>query len=329
MQLIIYGPLVLLARQSFLGVKGERWPLIARGFFGFCAFSLAYYSFRLIPLADASTIVFSAPVYVSIFACFLLKEKCGAFQIATITITIIGVMLISKPTFIFGEHEAHKAVVYRMEGSILAFVSSLSTAFTFIMIRKLQKTPSGVVISAFSIVSIVSGIAVLVVLVETTGHSIRYPSDWTPTEWGWMIGNGLCGVLGQLFLTLALKVEEAGLVSLARTIDIVMAFIYQVSFLNEVVHWTSALGAVIVCMGVIVSAIKKYVQSKPELLEKWTNWFGCGKETKPHPKPITAVVGDVTLQIEPKNSGNLPRYVGLEDDKSDTSDTGDKKTVSI
>ena len=78
----------------------------------------------------------------------------------------------------------------------------------------------------------------------------------------------MCGVLGQLFLTIALKIEEAGLVSLARTIDIVMAFVFQVAFLEEVVHWTSGLGAAIVCFGVIAATIRKYLMSKPEILDK-------------------------------------------------------------
>lgn len=89
------------------------------------------------------------------------------------------------------------------------------------MIRKLQKTPSTVVISAFSIASIICGIVTLAILGTVAAHhdvhDITLPSDWTPQEWAWLVGNGLCGVFGQLFLTLALKVEEAGLVSLART----------------------------------------------------------------------------------------------------------------
>ena len=104
----MYTPVIFAQGVSFKGAVGERWSLFNRGLFGFLSFSMAYYAFSLIPLADASTIVFSAPVYVSIFACVLIGEKCGAFQVVTITVTIIGVVLISKPTFIFGVHESVK-----------------------------------------------------------------------------------------------------------------------------------------------------------------------------------------------------------------------------
>ena len=202
----------------------------------------------MIPLADASTIVFSAPVYVSVFACVFLKEECGIFQTVITAVTIAGVLLISKPTFIFGyQHEAVQEVALRMEGSVIALISSLSTALTFILIRKLQKTPAAVVINSFSIVSIVSGIVALALIrnlfFEAAGDlatGVGWPA--TAGEIGWMIGNGLCGVFGQLCLTIALKVEEASLVSLARTIDIVMAFVFQILWLpSEAVHWTSLL----------------------------------------------------------------------------------------
>ena len=74
---------------------------------------------------------------------------------------------------------------------------------------------------------------------------------------GYLVANGICGVLGQFCLTVALKVEEAGLVSLARTVDIVMAFVFQIIGLpEEEVDWTSILGAVIVCTAVSLSAFK-------------------------------------------------------------------------
>jgi drug/metabolite transporter (DMT)-like permease len=270
-------------RMHPLGAKGERVTLLLRGIFGFLGFALCYVAYRMIPLADASTIVFSAPVYVSVFACIILKEECGVFQSFTIGMTIIGVLLISKPTFLFGsDHESVVEVALRMEGTIIAFVSSLCAAATFVMMRRLQKTPSAVVISIFSVVSITMGILVLIVIRtffrEEAGmlaEGVGVPE--TTGEIMWVIANGLCGVFGQLCLTVSLKIEEAGLVSLARTIDIVMAFLFQVAFLHsEIVHWTSIVGAVIVCIGVCVSALRRWLRSKPGKYDTLWLILNCG-----------------------------------------------------
>ena len=284
-QMIVYLPVIVMNRMPVHGVKGERVALVLRGLFGFTSFALCYVAYRMIPLADASTIVFSAPVYVSIFACVFLKEECGAFQVVTIGVTIAGVLLISKPTFIFGDqHEAVVQTALRMEGTVLSLISSLCAALTFVLIRKLQRTPAAVVINAFSIISIASGILALVVLrncfAEEAGdlaQGIGIPD--TAAEIMWLIGNGACGVLGQLCLTVALKIEEASLVSLARTIDIVMAFVFQVIWLpSEAVHWTSLMGAVIVCLGVCVSAVRRWLKDKPGTCDTLWLVLNCGVE---------------------------------------------------
>ena len=73
----------------------------------------------------------------------------------------------------------------------------------------------------------------------------------------------------QLMLTVALQIEEAGLVSLARTFDIVLAFIYETTLLSVAVSWTSILGAVIVITGVCIIALRKYLQAKPEIFARF------------------------------------------------------------
>ncbi|KAI1290262.1 Solute carrier family 35 member G1 [Halotydeus destructor] len=258
-QLAVYGPLILLTGGSFKAAKGETWSLFMRGAFGFTGFALSYASLHLIPLGDSSTIVFSAPVYVSIFACILIGEACGLFQVLVIAITMSGVLLISKPTFLFGDNDSVTDATYRTEGTIMSFVSSVAMALTFIMMRKLQKTPATVVIAWFSIISLVMGAIVLTLayFFLDQNHLIRLPTDFTRNEWLLLLGNGLCGVFGQLCLTVALKLEEAGVVSLVRTTDIIMAFIYQVAFLDEAVHWTSLVGAAIVMLAVVVSGVRR------------------------------------------------------------------------
>jgi drug/metabolite transporter (DMT)-like permease len=267
----------------------------------------------MIPLADASTIIFSAPVYVSIFACIFLKEECGIFQAATIAVTIGGVLLISKPPFLFGsDHEAVVEVAMRMEGTILALISSFCTALTFVMMRKLQKTPAAVVINAFSVVSIVCGIIAMAIIrnffFEEAGElatGVGIPAS--AAEIGWLVANGLCGVFGQLCLTVALKVEEASLVSLARTIDIVMAFVFQIIWLpEEAVHWTSLLGALIVCMAVCVSAIRRWLKEKHGKYNTLWLIINCGM-SRPEKLDEKPIVPAVSIQSLPEIISDVPR----------------------
>lgn len=286
-QLFIYLPVILVNRMPMFGISGERIPLYLRGVSGFFSFGLLYVAFRMIPLADAATIVFSAPVFVLLFAWLVLKEECGFFQTFILMFTLLGVVLISRPTFIFGvcdgEEEDSRM---RIEGTIVAVVASIFTALNFILIRKLPKTPAAVIINAFSIIAICCGIFSLLVIRNLVpgqagfiGQNVYAPTSMH--EIGCLIGNGVCGVLGQFCLTVALKVEEAGLVSLARTIDIVMAFVFQIIWLpEEEVNWTSILGAVIVCSAVCLSAIKKWLSQRPAKFHVLWIIINCGPKDR-------------------------------------------------
>lgn len=204
-QLVVYLPFQWHAHDAILGYNGERWMLFIRSLFGFVAFVFFYIALRFISLSDASTIVFSSPVYVSIFACILINEPCGAFQIATVMLTVLGVVLISKPSFLFGDADIITVSTSdKIIGVVLSFISSLAMALTFICMRRLQKTSTAVVINHFSVVCILLAIPSLFVLQWTLDMEITIPS--ASSDYLYMLLNGVCGVCGQFFLTFALKV---------------------------------------------------------------------------------------------------------------------------
>lgn len=61
-----------------------------------------YSSYRYIPLGDATTIRFTSPVFIAIFAHFLVNEPFGLLQLVNAFTTLTGVLLIGRPSFIFG-----------------------------------------------------------------------------------------------------------------------------------------------------------------------------------------------------------------------------------
>ena len=92
---------VVAVRRDFIfgQSKSELKLLGLRGILGFASFLLSYYSLAYIPLADATTIILSSPIYTSVFAHFLLKERCGPVNIVLICLTLVGVILVGKFDF--------------------------------------------------------------------------------------------------------------------------------------------------------------------------------------------------------------------------------------
>lgn len=64
---------ILIRRSEDPFPKGKRWLLILRAFLGTTSLMSQFYALRHMPLADASVIIFSVPVFVAIFARIFLK----------------------------------------------------------------------------------------------------------------------------------------------------------------------------------------------------------------------------------------------------------------
>jgi len=197
----------------------------------------------------------------------MLKEPLTILQGITGTITLIGVTVIAKPEFIFGS-ESELVHDNRLEGTILAVIAALTAAFSMINLRKLKTTPVAVVVMWYSATVIVSGLVILVIL-----DKLVLPTGlWT---WSLLVGIGFCGIGDQYFLTLAFQYESAGPISVTRTFNIVLSFIWEVVLLSEAIEWTSVIGACLVSSCVIILALVKWKTEKPQLFENLFNKFCC------------------------------------------------------
>lgn len=249
---------------------------------------LSFYAFRHMPLADASVIIFSAPVFVAIFARLFLKEPCGLFNVATVILTLIGVILITRPSSIFGNsvpslideqvNEADRND-YAVWGPVSALVSTLFSASAYVTLRALKGLHFSVVMTNFGAFALV-----YTMLVTWSIGSLCWPT--CGTERWLVIALGIFSFLGQILLTVSLQIEQAGPVAIARTADIVFAFIWQVLFFDEVPNGYSIAGAILVTSSVVLTGVKKWTQSLPRestirrrlryLLFEW-DWAGPGR----------------------------------------------------
>jgi drug/metabolite transporter (DMT)-like permease len=88
-------------RDFPLGAKEVRSLLIARGFGGFFGVFGMYYSLMYLPLADATVITFLSPVIACAVCAYILKEPFSRMEQVAAFLSLIGVVLIARPTAIF------------------------------------------------------------------------------------------------------------------------------------------------------------------------------------------------------------------------------------
>ena len=68
------------------------------------------------------------------------------------------------------------------------------------------------------------------------------------------------GLSGQVLVARALGMEGAGTVAVIRSLDIILAFILQVTVFGEVPDWMSGLGATAVLLSVSLMTFEKQVK---------------------------------------------------------------------
>jgi len=74
--------------------------LFFRGFFGTLAFYFELIAIFLMPISLAIVLYFTNPIMASVFSYLFIGEKLGIFDIVGIGVSMIGVVIISKPELI-------------------------------------------------------------------------------------------------------------------------------------------------------------------------------------------------------------------------------------
>lgn len=254
-------PIALYKEESFFP-RGKRIILVLRCFVGTTGLMLSFYAFRHMPLADASVVIFSTPVFVAIFARLFLREACGMFNVITILLTLIGVVLITRPPFLFDDGSAglvDEQVIetnYDVWGPVAALSSTLFGANAYVLLRALKGLHFSVIMTNFGAFALVYTLIVCYYL-----GALCWPLCGTDRVL--VIALALFSFGGQILLTLALQYEQAGPVAIARSADIVFAFIWQIMFFRETPNVYSVLGALLVVSSVVLSGLRKWALALP------------------------------------------------------------------
>ncbi|XP_045518101.1 solute carrier family 35 member G1 [Pieris brassicae] len=249
-------PIVIYTEQPIFP-QGKRLLLILRSIVGTIGLMLSFYAFRNMPLADASVIVFSVPVFVALFARVFLKEPCGIWNTISIILTLVGVILITHPPYIFGEEKVESNENYdSLRGAIAAFVSTIFGANAYVLLRVLKGLHFSVIMTNFGAIAILQTLFVSVVF-----GTLCMPN--CGTERLLVVCLALFSYLGQILLTMSLQMEQAGPVAIARSADIVFAFLWQVMFFDEIPSKYSVCGAVLVLSSVLLVGLRKWALALP------------------------------------------------------------------
>lgn len=232
-----------MVRQAKLDPWGKhRGLLLLRGLFGFGALTCFYWSLTHLPLAEATVIQYTNPIFTALFAALVLGERMRPWELLSVAVSLVGVALVSRPEFLFGEATQNLdplAVGVALCGAVLS-------AAAYTAVRKAGGAePALVVVFWFPLVATPLSIPPVI------GH-------WTwPTwqEWLLLIGVGAATQTAQVFMTRGLHLEPAGRATAMSYLQIVFAVLLGVAFLDEVPDALTLLGGALIGLSVIGLAV--------------------------------------------------------------------------
>lgn len=141
----------------------------------------------------------------------------------------------------------------RWPGIVISLATSLLVSLTFIVLKFRKSTPVQTTTFWFGVSMML--FSLLVMMFNGFG---QMPS--TLFEWSLLMGNGIFSWLGQSLFQWSFLYEEAGILSIVRTLDVANSFILSSLFLSDDIYWTSVVGAAIIVLVVISMMANNYIQ---------------------------------------------------------------------
>ncbi|MES9831462.1 MAG: DMT family transporter [Candidatus Thiodiazotropha sp. DIVDIV] len=201
-----------------------------------------YSAIQTISLADATSIVFFAPVLVTLLAGWFLKEKVGAIEWFAVGGGFIGVLFIVRPGF----RDPDPAL-------LLACLAAVCLAFYFVLTRALKGHDSE---QTTLFHTTLTGAIVLTLL---------QPLWWTQpsiTQWMYLITTGVLGATGHFLLVKAFHLASASLLSPYLNAQLIAAALISLIFFEDSLGWPFYIGScLIVGAGLLVWAHQRVLAS--------------------------------------------------------------------
>ncbi len=206
-----------------------------RALYGIIGMILNFGAVILLPLAEATTIGFSAPIFAVILSAILLKESVGIWRWSAVFAGFAGIVIIAEPS----------GGAISLNGALVALGAAFMIALISIQIRDLGRTDKPVVIVFwFSLATVITILpAMLFVHEPLSSRQVLL-----------LIGVGLTGTWGQFFITMALRFGKVSSVIVMDYSSLVWATLYGWLFFAVLPTANLWLGApLIITAGVLIA----------------------------------------------------------------------------
>ncbi len=200
-----------------------------------------FYAFSVLPMAEVYSLIFSAPILITLLAIPVLGEKVKLIRWIAIILGLAGVMVVLQP----GDSELSL-------GHFAGFMAALFIATTAVITRKIGSREHSLTLIVYPLMVnfVVTGVALIWVYKPFSGLAL--------TTVG---GIGLLSVIGQSLLVQAYRRSQAQFIAPVQYSQMLWAVIFGSLFFNETLTNNVILGSTIIILSGLLFVWREVVSS--------------------------------------------------------------------
>lgn len=185
---------ILWQKSGVAALLRVRWGWhVARGLLGVLMLTSFIYAIGTMPLSEAYTLFFVAPLMITALSVPLLGEKVGWRRWAAVLVGFGGVLIVMRPGF----------AAFSL-ATVAVLVGASCYALNAICVRILGRTDSTAAMSFWFMAFVAVGAGVLAM---PEWQAVRL------ADTGWLIGMGISGALGQVLITEAFRCAPVSVIA--------------------------------------------------------------------------------------------------------------------
>ncbi|MBB5530898.1 drug/metabolite transporter (DMT)-like permease [Stenotrophomonas maltophilia] len=248
--------LPMLLRPGHAPLKTQQLPrYFVRSAIGLGSMLCAFWALGHLPLAQAVSLSYSTPLFVTIAAVLWLGETVRIRRWAAVVVGFIGVLVIVRP-----------GTAGFTAGSLVAVAAAVLSSLVAIQIKQLTRVDSADTVVLYTYVFWVplSLVPALFVWVWPSGMA-----------WLWLLATGVLGTVGQLLWTRALRLGEVSALTPISFLQLPLVTLLGWLLFNESVDRWTLIGA-----GIILAA-NAYIAHREAVLSRRAASAAASAAAKP------------------------------------------------
>lgn len=210
-----------------------------RGLYGTIGMVLNFGAVILLPLAEATTLNFTAPIWATVLSMLLLKDKVGPWRWSAVVLGFVGILIIAQPG---GGH-------IPLTGALVALAAAFMIALISIQIADLNRTEKPITI-VFYFALFSAPMTALALPFVAHGHDAM--------GWLLLLAIGVTGFVGQMLLTAALRFGKVASVIVMDYSSLFWATLYGWAWFDALPPASTWLGAPLVVGAGLVIAWREH-----------------------------------------------------------------------